>query len=499
MNKVRYIVPQPGFQTDFLSTPADIAVGGAGAGVGKTFALLLEALRHTNVPDFGAVIFRRTTPMIKNKGGLWDESANIFMSLGSPPEPVEGKHLYRFGAGSTIQFRHMEHEKNRFDWQGSQIPMIGFDELTHFTSDQFFYMLSRNRSTCGVKPYIRATTNPQSMGWVKDLLQWWIYPDDYHIQSLQGYPIPERAGVLRYMTTDKGVIVWGDSKEEVISKCPHIFNEEYLATLAESGVSADDLIKSVTFIPGNILDNKELLKKDPAYLGNLMAMDEHEKAKLLGGCWKMLEDEDQLYEYSALKDLFNNDFITYSGKRTDRYITADIALEGSDKFVIGVWHGWRLIKIVSIDKCSPDEVISVLKRLAKEYGVPQRNIVYDDDGAGSFVKGWLKNARPFQNGARAINKENYENLKTQCYYKLAAFVNSYEMYVADSSYRDEIIDELHATRKVLYEGHGKLRIISKSEIKNKLGGRSPDYADMIMMRILPEIDKKVVKSSTRTH
>src|SRR5436305_14925946 len=68
---------------------------------------------------------------------------------------------------------------------------VCFDELTHFTAHQFFYMVSRNRSTCGVRPYIRATCNPDADSWVADFLAWWIDPQT-------GLPIPERAGVLRY-------------------------------------------------------------------------------------------------------------------------------------------------------------------------------------------------------------------------------------------------------------------------------------------------------------
>lgn len=488
--QVRCLKPQDGFQTQFLSSPADIVIGGSGAGVGKTFALLMECLRYSHVPNFGAVVFRRTTPMIANKGGLWDESFDMYMDLATPPTPVPGKHLYRFPNNVTIQFKHMEHIKDRLSYQGAQIPLIGWDELTHFEWEQFSYLLSRGRSTCGVKPYVRATTNPQSSGWVKEFIQWWIYPDDYHAEGLQGYPIPERAGVIRYMTMDKNEIVWADSPEEVREKCPHIFdNEELVKSVEENGGTMDDLIKSVTFIPGSIHDNKKLLSKDPAYLGSLLALDEQEKAKLLGGCWKMIDGADILFKYSSLSDLFNNDFIKESKQRSERYITADIALEGADKFVIGIWSGFVLLKVISIPKCKPDEVIDILKELSKKHGVPRSNIIYDDDGVGTFVKGWLKTAVPFKGGSKALNDENYENLRTQCYYKLAKTVNSHDIYILDTRYEKQIKEELTATRKIPYEGKGKLQIIKKSQIKVLLK-RSPDFADMLMMRMLPTLTKR---------
>ena len=140
----------------FLSSDADIVIGGGAAGVGKTFALLSEVLRHTSVPNFGAVVFRRTTPQIRLEGGLWDASNKLFMSLRNPPKPnaTALSWTWQHKAGnSKVQFRHFEHEKTKFDFQGSEIPLVCFDELTHFTKTQFFYLLSRNRSTCGVKPY----------------------------------------------------------------------------------------------------------------------------------------------------------------------------------------------------------------------------------------------------------------------------------------------------------------------------------------------------------
>lgn len=477
------IEPQKGFQSIFLSSKADIAIGGGAAGVGKSFALLLEALRFTSINGFGAVIFRRTTPMIKNKGGLWDESVQIYSALKNPPESIEGKYKHRFYSGATVEFRHMEHEKNRFDWQGSQIPLIGFDELTHFTEEQFFYMLSRNRSTCGVKPYIRCTTNPQPYGWLKDFIGWWLYPDDYEIEGLQGYPIQERAGVLRYMIREKGQIIWGDTKEEVISQCPHIFTDEYRESLKHSNVEFTDLVKSVTFIPGSLKENKLLLAKDPAYLGNLMSLQEEDKVRLLGGCWKVLKDESLLFDYKAISDLFTNDFIKESNISTNKFITADIALEGADLFVIGVWYGFVLIEIKVIEKSDGNQVISEIKEVARKHNVPKRNICYDNDGVGGFVKGWLNTSVPFKNGSKALNGENYENLKTQCYYKLSTCVNNSSIYILDSRYKHEITEELRAiSKKPRKDAKEKLKIASKAEIKIKIK-RSPDFADMLMMRM----------------
>lgn len=139
-----------------------------------------------------------------------------------------------------------------------------FDELTHFSEKQFFYMLSRNRSTCGVKPYVRATCNPDADSWVAKFIAWWIDPDT-------GYPIKERSGVKRYFTRVDDTVIWGDTAEECAEK---------------SGVDIS-LCKSVTFIASSIHDNKALLEADPSYLASLNALSLVERERLLNGNWKI--------------------------------------------------------------------------------------------------------------------------------------------------------------------------------------------------------------------
>ena len=157
--KIKEINPQEGYQMRALSSKADIVIGGGAAGVGKTFCVLMEALRHIHNPNYGAVFFRRTSPQIRAEGGLWDASTKMYTRLGGAI-PKESTLEWIFDSGAKFKFSHLEYEKNVYDWQGSEIPLIVFDELTHFSKSMFFYMLTRNRSTCGVKPYVRATCYP---------------------------------------------------------------------------------------------------------------------------------------------------------------------------------------------------------------------------------------------------------------------------------------------------------------------------------------------------
>jgi predicted phage terminase large subunit-like protein len=265
------ISAQPGPQTAFLRSPADICIYGGAAGGGKTVGLILEPLRHaTRVANFTAVFFRRSTPQITNPGGLWDESQKFYPRLGGTPHV--GMREWRWPRGGKIKFSHLQFDTTVYDWQGAQITLICFDELTHFTARQFFYMVSRNRSTCGVRPYIRATCNPDADSWVADFLAWWIDP-------ASGLPIPERAGVLRYFVRDAEKILWADKPEELMRDLP--MREDL-----PPGIDPPQPI-SVTFIPARVFDNPALLQINPEYYTWLLSLPTLERERLLYGNWKI--------------------------------------------------------------------------------------------------------------------------------------------------------------------------------------------------------------------
>lgn len=258
--------PQAGPQTTFMGSAADIAIYGGAAGGGKSYALLLEPLRHFYNPRFGGVIFRRNTVQVRNEGGLWDESMQIYPHFKAIPrkDTLEWVFPYKGRPGMRIKFAHLEHDSTVLDWQGAQVAYIGFDELTHFSKEQFFYMLSRNRSTSGVKPYIRATTNPDPDSWVREFIDWWI--------DVNGDPIPERSGVLRWFIRIDDKFIWADSPDDIY---------------AVYGRGESILPKSVTFIGASIQDNKILLQKDPGYLANLHALNRVDRGRLLRGNWNI--------------------------------------------------------------------------------------------------------------------------------------------------------------------------------------------------------------------
>lgn len=367
MAAARVIRPQPGPQESFLASPADIAIYGGGAGGGKTWALLLEPLRHVANPGFGAVFFRRTTVQIRNEGGLWDESAKLYPSVGASPKEVTLE--WKFPSGASISMGHLEHEKSVQNWQGSQIALELFDELTHFSEKQFFYMLSRNRSMCGIRPYVRATCNPDADSWVARFIAWWI--------DEKGFPIPERAGVLRWFVRIGDTIIWGDTPEELAGH----------TMVGDDGQPTPIPPKSVTFIPAKLTDNVALMQADPGYMASLLALPTVERERLLAGNWKIRPAAGLLFQRSwcEVVDAVPNDLRIVRGWD----LAGTPKIEGNDPdwtcgTKIGAARdGTYFVMHHAYDRKSPSGVETMVKNTATDDGrMVQIDIAQDPGQAG---------------------------------------------------------------------------------------------------------------------
>jgi hypothetical protein len=499
------IKPQPGFQTDYLSTSADIAFGGGAAGAGKTWALQYDAMRWVHIPKYDAIIFRRTYPEITQQGGLWDKSFDLYRPRGGKSNETEMSWTFNadhptLGHGeSSIKFSHLLRESDIYAHQGGEYAFIGFDEVTHFTKKQFMYLISRNRSPSGIRPVVRCTCNPDPDSWVAEFLSWWIDQDT-------GYPISERCGKLRYFTLDGDSVVWGDSVKDVIDKCPHIFTDPRFANL-----DPKDLIMSVTFIPGKIFDNQILLAKDPGYLGKLLMQDENTKLALLEGNWKIRTDDSSLFHYHRINDLFTN---VINGGGSRYFMVCDHARFGRDLCVIGTWSGMRCVRIDITPHSDTNDIVKMIQKIRQIYRpIPLSQVLIDQDGIGVYD---LLKCQIFQGNSSAHPENNqlqadYENLITQCYYKMSEYINNAEasldlnniwiwekddkgrmnppvrsnkIKIKGKEYevKEMIKDDLRVVRRHKADNIGKKKMSPKAERKNALGGRSTDFGDMIAMR-----------------
>ncbi|MFZ1665574.1 MAG: hypothetical protein WAU08_09250 [Flavobacteriales bacterium] len=237
------------------------------------------------------------------------------------------------------------------------------------------------------------------------------------------------------------------------------------------------------FLPALVKDNP---MNSQHYIDNLNRLKGADRERLLLGNWDYDDDPAALMDHDAITDLWTNDHI----KKGAKYIVADIARFGHDKTVISYWEGMRWEATVVMDENTIVEAASAITQLSKMEGVPRSHIVVDDDGIGGGVVDLLPGCLPFNGGAKPIpvkgRDQNYMNLKGQCSYELAQYVNDREVYIADMRNRESIEQELAHVKRYKMDMDGKLRVLPKEKVKESLG-RSPDFADVMMMRMLPEL------------
>lgn len=231
--------PQPK-QKIFMSRGENEALYGGAAGGGKSDCALAEALRQVEIPHYRGLILRKTYPQLSE---LIDRSGEIYKMAYPRAKYNDSKHCWTFPSGAKIYFGSMQHTKDRTNYQGKRYDFIDFDELTHFTWDEYSYMFSRNRPNGpGTRCYIRAQANPGGIGhgWVKE----------------------------RFITPAKPMTtIWEDA--EVRYPDGKIVKNK----------------RSRIFVPSTVFDNKILMENDPEYIMRLASLPEADKNALLYGDW----------------------------------------------------------------------------------------------------------------------------------------------------------------------------------------------------------------------
>lgn len=233
----------------------------------------------------------------------------------------------------------------------------------------------------------------------------------------------------------------------------------------------------IKFLQALPTDNKML---NSGYLEHLnLTLSASEKERLLHGNWEYDDDPSALCDYEKLIELFTNKFDSLS--QGQKYITADIARFGSDKIVIGLWHGFK-VTVKTFTKQSITETAAYIEKLRTENNIPLSNVIVDEDGVGGGAKDIIK-CKGFVNNSKALDGENYENLQAQCAFKLADRINVNGIYFEcdDLKIQADTIEELEQLKRKNIDNDGKQGIVGKDHVKSIIG-RSPDYRDMLLMR-----------------
>lgn len=369
-DKPEAIAPQPGPQMQFATCSADIAIYGGAAGGGKSWALLFEGFRGWNLPGYGGVIFRKSLTDITGPRGLWDLSQDLFGTCGARPR-MSPQLDWTFPGGGRLAFSYLHHEGDELRHMGPEYAYVGFDELTHIAEKAFWYLWTRNRSRCGIRPYMRATCNPDSDSWVRDLIDWWIGED--------GLPIPERSGVLRYFVRENDDIFWYDSPEEAKADWP------------------EREAMSLTFIAAKLTDNAILMRDDPRYLEILRAGSRVNRARLLDGNWNIRAEAGNYFrrEWVEVVDEVPESEIVFRVRAWDLAATEPGPGRNPD-WSVGVLlarlaNGRLLIEDVVRLRARPGPLEARLRQVAEEDGPKVRVGLWQDPGsAGKHLAAHLK-------------------------------------------------------------------------------------------------------------
>jgi hypothetical protein len=209
-------------------------------GGGKSDALVIEALRQVHIPHYKALILRKTFPQLAE---LIDKTLTYYPRAFPRAKYNASTHTWSFPSGAKIIFGAMQYTKDRTKYQGQAYDYIAFDELTHFTYEEYSYLFSRCRPNGpGTRCYIRSTANPGGIGhgWVKD----------------------------RFITA-------APPMTPIVEEVEIAFPDGHRERRPRSRI----------FVPATVFDNEALLKNDPDYVTSLASMPEAEKRALLYGDW----------------------------------------------------------------------------------------------------------------------------------------------------------------------------------------------------------------------
>jgi phage terminase large subunit len=250
------------------------------------------------------------------------------------------------------------------------------------------------------------------------------------------------------------------------------------------------------FIQALPTDNKMLAD---GYLLNLeRSLNKNEKKRLLHGNWEYDDDPAALIDYEKILNIFTNTHVP-GGRRN---ITCDVARFGKDKTITIEWDGWRGY-VRKFSKQDTAKTATVLDSSRIRIGASKSDVLVDEDGIGGGIvdfykcKGFVNNSKALPSPDGVINQdgkvvpENFDNLKSQCYFRLAKRINEGGVYLEleDEADRDLIIEELEAVKQKHLDSDMKKGVIPKDKVK-ELIGRSPDFSDCLMMNefnyLIPE-------------
>jgi phage terminase large subunit len=259
-----------------------------------------------------------------------------------------------------------------------------------------------------------------------------------------------------------------------------------------------ELPDEAKFVRANVYDN---IYTGTQYIKQLESIqDTVLRQRLLDGDWEYDDSQTALLNRNDIEDIFK----VYVQGGDTYFMTADIARFGKDSTKVGIWNGYVLEKVYTIQGKSTTDVAQFIDRKLREHKIQRKNCVIDEAGIGGGVVdllpgvvGFIGNASPKKNeyARNDMNiRQNFANLRSQCIVLMSDKIKRREVSITDTSIKEQAIVELEQWKLKEIDNDTKVAVISKDDMKSALGSRSPDTADMIYMRIIFDLDRNYTAS-----
>lgn len=467
----------------------------------NTAMLLTKPLPDTSNRYFNGIILRKNK---KDFDNIIREIDKWYEPLGRYNKSNDDMTFY-FNSGAQLSLTHFDMTQQQFDdrLRGQQYAYIGIDEITQLSFEWFKILMRSNRNANGIKSRMLFTCNPDPLTWFRVFIDWYIgkpdtvYADGKMHPERKGLVIPERSGKIRYFySPDDNVnnIIWGNTPHEVYMQIKDIADAAWSDELATNGRTRENfMVKSFRFTKADLMDNKELMERDPDYYSNLLQAPPEIRERELGGNWDIIRTGDDLIQPHHLDKCFHN--MQMLGDKVRR-ASCDVAGTGGDNCVTWLKIG-NHIQDVFVCQRDPYSTVPLLKAKLREWGVLEQNFTYDLQGMGQLFTGAFPNAIPFNNQEACDDddKKLYDCRKSQAAYLFAQHTQqgewSIEPTLLDREYTVAGVTMtlyriLQSERKAIRQDMSKQDrgwcLIHKEQMKNKaLVGHSPDFIESLMM------------------
>ena len=462
----------------------------------NTVMLLMNPMYNINNPNFNGIILRKEKDDLAN---IIRESSYLYGNKGEYNRSAQLMQ-WNFHSGAQIKFSYYAGLQQDFcdRFQGRQYAYIGVDEITQMEWEKFKYLITTNRNGSHIKNRILGTCNPDPESWVRRFIDWWIGDD--------GYPIPERNGVVRYCFMGGDTpeeITWGNSRMEVYRK----MKSKIDALVGKNDTDSPEniYIKSAVFVRAELDDNVALLTSSPEYKANLAQQSDEQRERDFKGNWNFRSMGDDLVKVEHMVKCYHNDALVGDGVRR---MSIDVAFTGGDAAVMWLWVGWHVADIF-VCRLDSKGLLAAIDTKRSEWRVLEENIVYDLQGVGQYLKGFYKKAVAFNNQQAVDDKFKgmYDNIKSQCAFTFADKLRQGEISFEPSLLKRrfsgknfsnlELDKILLQERKILRADESKADkgrcLIRKEQMKSaSILGRSPDFMESLLMRMVFEIKSRQV-------